>query len=117
VEVEWPEKPPKPEWCGGRRREVAGDGVADDAGCVDHNADGLNDLVMLDHEGYLAYFERARAGGRLTLKPRRGSPRRQGDRDKAAEPLRLNSKTAGRSGPRKLRWSIGTRTDSATCSL
>ena len=26
---------------------------------VDWNRDGLTDLVMLDHEGYLAFFERA----------------------------------------------------------
>ena len=39
---------------------------------VDWNHDGLTDLVMLDHEGYLAYFERARHDGRLVLlAPRR----------------------------------------------
>lgn len=37
---------------------------------VDWNGDGLNDLVMSDHEGYLALFERrAAAGGTLTLSP------------------------------------------------
>jgi hypothetical protein len=30
---------------------------------IDWNEDGLTDLVMLDHEGYLAFFERSRAEG------------------------------------------------------
>ena len=40
---------------------------------VDWNRDGLMDLVMLDQDGYLAFFERARAAdGRLVVKaPRR----------------------------------------------
>ncbi len=29
----------------------------------DFNADGLVDLIMLDHEGYLAFFERALVDG------------------------------------------------------
>ena len=29
---------------------------------VDWNKDGLNDLVMLDHEGYLAFFQREKRG-------------------------------------------------------
>jgi hypothetical protein len=37
---------------------------------VDWNGNGLNDLVMLDHEGYLALFERRRAAdGSLALGP------------------------------------------------
>ncbi len=36
----------------------------------DWNADGLMDLVMLDHEGYLAFFERfVNAKGELMVKP------------------------------------------------
>lgn len=31
--------------------------------------DGLNDLVMLDHEGYLAFFEREKVDGNLVLLP------------------------------------------------
>ena len=39
---------------------------------IDWNRDGLADLVMLDHEGYLAWFERQRdAGGKLVLLPPR----------------------------------------------
>lgn len=39
---------------------------------VDWNKDGLPDLVMMDHEGYLAFFERAEKDGkRILLPPRR----------------------------------------------
>jgi hypothetical protein len=63
----------------------------------DFNADGLPDLAMLDHEGFLAFFERSRSGGGLTLK----SPRRAFV-DQTGAALRLNPKTAGASGRRKL---------------
>lgn len=37
---------------------------------IDWNEDGMTDLVMLDHEGYLAFFERFKAAsGDLYLKP------------------------------------------------
>ncbi|MCX6897662.1 MAG: exo-alpha-sialidase [Verrucomicrobia bacterium] len=64
---------------------------------VDWNKDGLTDLVMLDHEGYLAFFERARRDGKLVLLP----PKRVFCDDKG-EPLRLNAGIAGKSGRRKL---------------
>jgi len=66
-------------------------------GLCDLNGDGLVDLVMLDHEGYLAFFERARVGGRLILR----SPRRIFVDDRGAA-IRLNPGLAGRSGRRKL---------------
>jgi hypothetical protein len=89
---------------------------------VDWNGDGLTDLVMLDQEGYLAFFERAKQDGRLTLKhPRRvlcadEKDPRPGLTDPAlaglvvrnpvtmdpGEPLRLNAGIAGKSGRRKL---------------
>ena len=63
----------------------------------DFNNDGLIDIAMLDHEGYLAFFERAKAGEQLILK----SPQRAfvGEDN---QPLRLNTGTAGKSGRRKL---------------
>ena len=64
---------------------------------ADLNRDGLVDLVMLDQEGYLAFFERARQNGRLILK----SPRRAFVNE-LGEPLRLNPGTAGKSGRRKI---------------
>jgi len=64
---------------------------------VDWNHDGLVDLVMLDHEGYLAFFERTRRDGKLGLLP----PKRVFC-DEQGKPLRLNAGTAGKSGRRKL---------------
>lgn len=64
---------------------------------VDWNRDGLTDLVMLDTEGYLAFFERAKRAGKLVLLP----PKRIFC-DEKGQPLRLNAGTAGKSGRRKL---------------
>jgi len=64
---------------------------------VDWNDDGLVDLVMLDHEGYLAYFERAKLDGKLVLLP----PRRAFC-DEQGRPLQLSKGKAGASGRRKL---------------
>jgi hypothetical protein len=78
---------------------------------TDLNGDGLNDLVMLDHEGYLAFFERTRSGGELALLPgkrifigeqgsasfnRNGVPQAG-----PAGPLRMNAEVNGGSGRRK----------------
>jgi hypothetical protein len=63
----------------------------------DFNRDGLADLAVLDHEGYLAYFERRKKDGKLVLLPPRGA-----FVDEAGQPLRLNAKAAGGSGRRKL---------------
>ena len=64
---------------------------------VDWNKDGLMDLVMLDQEGYLAFFERAKRDGKLVLLP----PQRVFC-DEQGEPLRLSKGLAGKSGRRKL---------------
>lgn len=64
---------------------------------MDWNHDGLVDLTMLDQDGYLAYFARARRNGKLVLTaPRRAFV------DESGNPLRLNAGIAGRSGRRKL---------------
>lgn len=98
VEVAWPGQNPKPEWTWWdpvgnelvtqwRTTPVA----------VDWNGDGLTDLVMLDHEGYLSLFERRMQGQTRTLLP--------GQRifvDTEGQPLQLNAKRAGGSGRRKL---------------
>lgn len=63
----------------------------------DINSDGLNDLVMLDTEGYLVFFERAKIHGDLVLMaPKRMFCNGNGD------PLRLAAGHAGKSGRRKL---------------
>jgi hypothetical protein len=78
---------------------------------VDLNRDGLNDLVMLDHEGFLAYFERFRDTEGLSLYPPKrvfyGDPVASFSRDHepvmdGPGPLRLTNGWAGRSGRRKL---------------
>ncbi len=86
---------------------------------VDWNKDGLTDLIMLDQEGYLAFFERAKQDGKLILKhPQRVLCAAQevqapAAADKAVkvktpvamkpgEPLRLNAGIAGKSGRRKI---------------
>jgi predicted neuraminidase len=63
----------------------------------DFNSDGLLDLAMLDHEGYLAFFERSKQGDHLILK----TPQRLFV-DEDGRPLQLNPGTAGKSGRRKL---------------
>lgn len=63
---------------------------------VDWNRDGLNDLLMLNHEGYLMLFPRSKRGGKLLLhEPQRIFETNPGY-------VRLNSRTAGGSGRRKL---------------
>ena len=98
VEVEWPAAPPKPEWnwWNPRGKQLVTQWRTTPR-VVDWNSDGLPDLVMLDHEGYLALYERRRANGRLELQP--------GARiflDDAGKPLLLSAWRAGRSGRRKI---------------
>lgn len=64
---------------------------------VDWNKDGLTDLVMLDQQGCLAFFERARRDGHLVLL----APQRVLCDEKGG-PLLLSKGNAGRSGRRKL---------------
>ena len=67
---------------------------------IDLNRDGLTDLVTLDAEGYLAFFERRRAAdGQLELLPPQRifwSVNAKGER----MPLRVNDKTGGGAGRR-----------------
>ncbi len=112
VRVAWSGKSPKPAWnwwdpkddhlvTQWRTTPVA----------HDWTGDGLLDLVMLDHEGYLALFQRERRDGKLILLPpkrifRADGPSQFGNRQqvesKEAGLLRLNVRTAGGSGRRKL---------------
>jgi len=98
VEVMWPAAPPKPAWTWWepQGKELATQWRTTPV-VTDLNADGLPDLVMLDHEGYLAFFPRRRQGSKLELLP--------GQRvlmDEKGNPLRLNEGRAGKSGRRKL---------------
>lgn len=98
IEVAWGGPAPKPEWVWWTPK---GDQLVTQwrttPVVIDWNADGLSDLVMLDHEGYLAYFERRRIDGTLTL-----LPGNRIFRDQDGNALRLNDGRAGKSGRRKL---------------
>jgi hypothetical protein len=70
IEVEWKGKPPKPEW---NWWEPKGKELVTQwrttPKVVDWDRDGLPDLVMLNHQGYLALCRRTRVGGTLRLLP------------------------------------------------
>ncbi|MCA9428174.1 MAG: VCBS repeat-containing protein, partial [Candidatus Omnitrophica bacterium] len=98
IEVEWEGETPKPAWFWWNpegKNLVTQWRTTPFA--IDLNKDGLNDLVMLDQEGYLAFFERAKDDdGKLILKhPQRIFENEEGN------PLQLNERTAGKSGRRK----------------
>ena len=98
IEVEWPAAPPKPAWTWWTPvgKELVTQWRTTPV-LADWNGDGLLDLAMLDHEGFLSLFERRRIGGQLKLMP----PRRA-FLDEKAQPLLLNGGRAGKSGRRKL---------------
>lgn len=113
VTVAWEGRAPKPEWNwwdpapGTLTSQWRTTPIA-----TDFNKDGLVDLVMLDQEGYLAFYERFRDDkGNLTLKPGKRIfhctngcvyNNRKGITDKTPGILRLNDLDAGQSGRRKL---------------
>jgi hypothetical protein len=78
---------------------------------LDWNGDGLTDLIMLDSEGYLSYFERIKQNGKLVLAPGRriffvegssGYNSRNTTSNEDGGLLRLNTEPFGRSGRRKI---------------
>ncbi|HSN49115.1 MAG TPA: VCBS repeat-containing protein, partial [Flavobacterium sp.] len=109
VEVEWPGINPKPAWnWWNPEGKILVTQWRTVPFAIDWNNDGLMDIIMLDHEGYLTFWERYSENGRLKLKP--------GQRIFTAEEnstftnlffndekglLRLNTKEAGGSGRRK----------------
>lgn len=112
IRVAWQGKPPKPAW---NWWDPKDDHLATQWRTTpvvhDWTGDGLVDLVMLDHEGYLALYERQRRDGKLVLLPpkrvfRADGPSQFGNRQqvesKEAGLLRLNVRKAGGSGRRKL---------------
>ncbi|YCM42647.1 VCBS repeat-containing protein [Verrucomicrobiaceae bacterium 227] len=99
IEVQWPGNAPKPAW---NWWNPKGNNLVTQwrttPVIADWDGDQLNDLIMLDHEGYLAFFRREKtANNALILHP--------GERifvDPNGKPLQLNAGTAGKSGRRKL---------------
>ncbi|MGB2865742.1 MAG: VCBS repeat-containing protein [Sedimentisphaerales bacterium] len=110
IEVEWPGKSPSPAWTWW---EPKGKNLATQwrttPVVIDYDKDGLNDLVMLDSEGYLALFTRAKRNEQLILLP--------GERiftNKMGGLLRMNDGSAGKSGRRKFcfaDWDLDGRLD------
>jgi hypothetical protein len=114
IEVAWqgPNERPKWYWWSPEGLELVTQWRTTPA-TLDWNRDGLPDLVMLDREGYLAFFERVRrTDGRLELLPPRRIFRAEGDsvfdshglvRNQESGLLRLNDAddaNPGRSGRR-----------------
>ncbi len=106
ITVQWQGTPPKPawNWWNPKDNELATEWRTTPL-VTDFNGDGLSDLIMLDHEGYLCLFTRTKVGDQLQLLPgqRIFQQLNFGPPDQRhIEPLRLNSKSAGGSGRRKL---------------
>jgi hypothetical protein len=68
---------------------------------IDWNKDGLMDLIMLDHEGYLTFYERFKRKGELLLNPGQ-RVFINADSPEDSKLLRLNDREAGGSGRRKI---------------
>jgi hypothetical protein len=70
VKVDWPVKIPKPEWnwWNPHKNELVTEWRTTPY-AIDWNKDGLMDLITLDHEGYLSFFERFKKNKELMLKP------------------------------------------------
>lgn len=113
LRVEWPGAPPKPDWVWWQPKP--GSLVTQwrtTPKAVDWNGDGLPDLVMLNHQGYLALFRRTRCAAGLCL---------QAPEKIFVEPngrfLNLAAGRAGRSGRRKIEiadWDADGRLDLIT---
>ena len=102
VEVEWEGAPPRLAW---GWKAPQGKNLLTQWRTTpvvyDLTGDGLPDLVMLDTEGYLALFERAGRGAQRPAPLVVRHPRRAFV-DESGKPLRLNERTAGGSGRRKI---------------
>lgn len=112
VEVEWPGAAPKPawNWWNPKPSELVVEWRCTPC-VIDLDRDGIEDLVTVDHEGYLAWFRRIeRDGHRITLPGKRVFRMKDGtpsvfDAKHTAEAggdglLRLNGDPAGKSGRR-----------------
>jgi hypothetical protein len=70
IEVEWTGRAPKPDWVwwepNGKQLVTQ---WRTTPRIVDWDRDGLPDLVMLNHQGYLALYRRAKRDGKLVLLP------------------------------------------------
>ncbi|AEL23884.1 FG-GAP repeat domain-containing protein [Cyclobacterium marinum] len=97
--VEWEGEPLRPAWVPGVA-ETDNELLAPwrtSPLIMDFNEDGLNDLVMLDHEGYLAVYPRKKVNDKLVLThPQRNFVFPDG------QPIFLNQRTGSSSGRLKI---------------
>ncbi|MRI01217.1 VCBS repeat-containing protein [Kriegella sp. EG-1] len=111
IKVKWDKDTPKPEWnWWNPEPNTLVTQWRTTPNAVDWNKDGLMDLIMLDQEGYLSYYERYKNGTDLMLKPgnrifqtTNGTyDRKNNFVNKMNGPLRLSEKKYGSSGRRKI---------------
>jgi hypothetical protein len=98
LEVVWEGEPLRPAWVPGvaEGNELLAPWRTSPL-IMDFNDDGLNDLVMLDHEGYLALYPRKKVNDRLLLlHPQRNFVFPDGN------PILLNQRTGSSSGRLKI---------------
>lgn len=98
VEVEWENTPPKPawNWWNPKENELAVQWRTRPI-IYDLNQDDTNDLILIDHEGYLSFFERSVVDGDLQTKPGKRM-----FKNEDGNPLQLNGRIGGGSGRRKI---------------
>jgi len=109
IEAEWNGTNPKPKWnwWDPEGKNLVTQWRTTPYAC-DWNGDGWMDLLMLDHEGYLTFWERYFEDGQLKLKPGKRiftGESKSGFTNQFANDenglLRLNTREAGSSGRRK----------------
>lgn len=112
IEVLWPGKPPRPAW---NWREPEPTELLTQWRTTpvirDADEDGVTDLIMLDHEGFLSFFKGEIQNGRKVVLPGKRIfnsengivyDRHQQVAEGKSDELRLNPAIAGSSGRRKL---------------
>jgi hypothetical protein len=99
VTVAWPDETPKPSWNWWTPEDKnLVTQWRTTPSIVDWNKDKVNDLIVLDHEGYLAFFERKKTtDGTLILLPGKRIFINEDGRF-----IALNTSHAGKSGRRKI---------------
>ncbi len=111
VYVKWDKKTPNPDWnWWNPKPNTLATQWRTTPTAIDWNKDGLIDLVMLDHAGFLSFFERFKSDDEVDLKPGKrifySEPsaynRKNEIIDSLKGNLRLNTDKYGHSGRRKL---------------
>ena len=123
IDVQWEGETPKPDWFWWNPEpNTLATQWRTTPNAIDWNKDGLMDLVMLDYEGYLSFFERYTDKGQLLLRPgKRIFHSTNGSYDKKNNlinnvngHIQLNGQKYGSSGRRKLAfgdWDLDGDTD------